>query len=134
MNNKPLWCASLSNGETLYEGKGDYVVIPGELSPWQRLLLHIGDTGSSITSLSLYTDGGLRWNLPSAGKNPKFKEFQDVKKPFSYRMYRKYGMDAQGPNAGREDKYTVIRADYPDGSAIETWVCENTLASWAVAI
>jgi len=132
--NKPLWSASLSNGETLYEGKGNYRRLPGKLSPWERLLQHLQNTGATITSLSLYTDGGLRWNLPSAGKNPHFHEFTNAKKPISYKMFRKMGNDILGKDAGKEDLYTVAHAEYEGGHTVEIWVNDDTRASWSVLL
>jgi hypothetical protein len=136
---KVLFTAGLSNGETVAEGKGNFEEIEGALSPWRRLVAYLEESKATITSLSLYTADGQRWHLPSAGKNPKFKEFADMPKPVSFRFFRKYGADTMGPNAGVEDRYTVIEATYgklvpcPDAPTfkVQVWVDENTLKSWS---
>lgn len=84
---------SLSNGENIYENKGDYLRIPGELPPWERLKQYISDSNLTITSLDLYTDEGNTFNLPSSGQNPKFKAFADSLKPSSYNFFRRAGSD-----------------------------------------
>ncbi len=53
---KPKWTVSLSNGETLYEGKNEYEHSEGEPTPWRRLLNYIEEEELSITSLALYND------------------------------------------------------------------------------
>ena len=51
---KIQWTASLSNGETLFEGKGEYKDIQdGRKSPMQRLFKYVADYGLSITSFGL---------------------------------------------------------------------------------
>jgi hypothetical protein len=48
-------------------------------------------------------------------------------------FYRKAGLDySVNGKRGREDMYAVIRAEYADGTGIETWVDERTLASWTL--
>ena len=130
---KVLWTASLSNGETIYEGKGNFQVIEGALSPWQRLLSYLVDAKVEITSLSLYTNDGKRWTLPSAGKNPKFAELTASPKPFDYRMFRKAA--AEGNSAGiTQEFYTVIEAAFLDGRALQIWVSEDGVSSWSIII
>ena len=132
---KVLFTASLSNGENIYEEKGNFQTTPGALSPWQRFLAYLGETKLKITSLSLYTPDGRRWNLPSAGKNPKFREFAVIEQPVGYRMFRKMGGDAI--NTGEiinPDLYTVIEAQYAGGKKIQVWVDEKTLNSWSLIL
>ena len=110
------WQASLSNGETVYEDKGDYLELPGELSPWQKLLKHISENNLTITSLSLYTDDGARFNLPSLGKNPKFSAFDQATKPFQYILERVIAKDHDPVSGSVEpnsvDWFTTISALY----------------------
>lgn len=131
------WKVSLNNGETLYEGKSDYIEIKDEPSPWQKLLKYISDNSLEITSLSLYTDKGQTWQLPSAGSNPKFREFDNVKKPLDYNLFRKMARQADVVNskAGKayvSDWYTVISAIYKDYE-LQIWVDElNPKNSWTL--
>lgn len=128
---KAKWTVGLSNGETLHEEKGDFCTITGALSPWQRLLGHLAEAGATITSLSLYADDGRRWNLPSAGKAPKFKAFAEAPKPVSFRMFRKAGADLrQDGSVQEQDLFTVAEATYEDGKKLQVWVDEGTLNSW----
>lgn len=131
---KVQWSVSLSNGETLYENKGNFQTIEGELSPYQRLLAFVVDKEVSITSMSLYTDDGNRWNLPSAGKNPRFKAFSDAEKPVSYRFFRKLGQDVTcDGEKGEPEIYSVIEAVYNmDGKRIQVWVDNKTFNSWSL--
>ena len=127
------WFASLSDGSTVYEDKGDYKIIEGELSPWNRLQEYLKN-GIRITSISLYTDDGKRFNLPSAGKNPKFKEFSEAEKPVSYNFFRKAGADVMNNKAQKYEVYSVIEAIYPD-KKLQVWVSEsNSNNSWAVIL
>ena len=129
---KTKWFASLSDGSTVYEDKGDYKVISGGLSPWQRLLSNLD--GRKITSLSLYTDDGKRFNLPSAGKNPKFKAFADAEMPESYNFFRCAGADVMNGQAQEYEVYTVAEAIYKD-KKLQIWVSEaNHNNSWTVIV
>ena len=123
------WQVSLSNGETFYEEKGNFKSIPNIDSPWQRLNEYACDVKADITSLSLYTNDGRSFNLPSAGKNPKFRAFDMQEKPLYYEMYRKLGQDfIKGGNAmnpvSESALFTVIVAYY-DGYQLQLWVDEN---------
>lgn len=134
---------SLDNGETIYEGKGDYQDFQdGRPDPWQRLLRYIVDNGFYITSISLYTDDGLRYNLPTAGKNPKFKAFSDSEKPIDYDFFRKMGREAHATNEDGKiklttpmeisDWYTVGEAIF-NGHKLQIWVDElNPKNSWTL--
>lgn len=134
-----LWQVSLSSGETFYEEKGDYISVPGQLSPWQRLQKYIVETKTEITSLSLYTNDGRTFNLPSSGKNPKFRPFSVSKKPIDYNMCRYLGQDiritgSKQETIGSSDHFTVIEAIYPDYK-LQVWVDEkNTRNSWTLVV
>lgn len=136
------WQVSLSNGETLYEDKGDYEIIPGQESPWQRLQTHLSETGATITSLSLYTDDGRTFNLPSAGKNPKFAEFAQIEAPLDFDMCRKIARETdmtgkkdgslQAQNHRVSEWFTIIKAIYEDYT-LEVWVDElNINNCWSL--
>lgn len=131
---KVLFTAGLSNGETIHENKGNFEMIEGALSPWQRLLRYLEETGTTITSLSLYTAAGSRWNLPSAGKNPKFKAFGDAPQPVSFRFFRKMGQDYSSSHVkvGGPDRFSVIEATYQDGRILQVWVDDMTENSWTM--
>lgn len=137
-----LWKVSLDNGETFYENKGDYKSIPGKPSPWQRLQKYISDNKLEITSLSLYTDKGQTWQLPSAGSNPKFREFSNIEKPIDYDLSRKMARDTiviRGKKGELKNKgtkvtswLTVASAIYPDYE-LQIWVDEfNPRNSWTI--
>lgn len=134
---------SLSNGETFYEGKAPFEEIKGELSPFQRLIQYTVRNKCEITSLSLYVekDGKTRtFNLPSAGKNPKFKEFTVQKeKPIDFQVYRKLAQDFNIVDkniTGSEvvEWYTVAEAIYPT-YRLQLWVDEvNPDNCWVLAV
>lgn len=130
---KAKWQVSLSNGETFFEGKGSFKEIEGELSPWQRLIRYTADKKIEITSLSLYTDDGRTFNLPSLGKNPKFRPFLEVDKPIDYNLARYVARDISGIKEGNEGKvtsvkvsdwFTVAEAVYSTYK-LQLWVDEN---------
>lgn len=132
---KVKWQVSLSNGETFFEGKGPFREVEGEDSPWQKLDQYTAEVGATITSLSLYTDDGRTWNLPSAGKNPQFREFALHKPPFDYVCSRK--VTRQMGKSGEmkiSSWYTVAIAFYPDHQ-LQIWVDErNTRNSWVLVV
>lgn len=129
-----LWSVSLSNGETIHEEKGEYKSREGVPSPWCRLMAYIDECDVQITSLSLYTDEGHRFNLPSLGSNPRFKAFANAEKPVSFRMFRKLGADVMGKNIVSQDLYTVIEATYADSKVLQLWVDERTFSVWTLII
>ncbi len=131
MKTQVMWTVSLSNGETLYEGKNEYQIVAGEPSPWQRLNKYIDKNNLKITSISLYIDGR-RFNLPSSGKNPKFKVFSDAEKPVAYNFFRKMGQDVLGENRTTET-FSIIEAIYKN-KRLQVWVNNETLNSWSVII
>jgi hypothetical protein len=130
--NNVNWAVGLSNGLSLQEGRGDYEVVQGELSPYNRLLTFIEKNNLKITSLSLLC-GDRRWILPSAGKNPKFKIFGEVPQPISYKFFRKLGVDLDFKTGRKEEHYSVIEAQY-EHYKLQVWVNEDTLASWSIII
>jgi len=141
LNHNVKWQVSLSTGETFFEDKGDFIEIPDQLSPWQRLQKYLIENEAQITSLSLYTNDGQSFNLPSAGKNPKFKAFSDLEKPLDYQMFRTIGRNVAGlkngvvvplNEHGFDDWFTVIEAIYSFGS-LQLWVDENNSKnSWVL--
>ena len=129
------WVASLSNGETLYEGKGDYKKVSGELSPWQKLKQHLDNENLRITSLALYSDDGRRFNLPSTGTNPKFRAFSQAEKPESYRFFRQVGVDVKNGQKENEEHFAVIQAEYADGKKLQVWVRDHKPhESWVLIV
>jgi hypothetical protein len=138
MEQKVKWTVSLNNGETLYENKGLFTNVLGELSAWNKLQNYINENNLTITSLSLMTDAGQRWNLPSMGKNPKFKAFDTAVKPYKYVLERKVGVDWDDKD--NLDTFTTISAylkiegnDYKqtiwvqDNNPQVTWVIVNQI-------
>lgn len=126
------WYVSLSNGETFFEGKGDFRDFANMKSPWQRLIDYLIDHKVEITSLGLYTNSGKRFNLASAGSSPKFKNFENAKKPIDYQVERSVAreMSMAGGDAKVVDFYTVARAIYPTYE-LQLWVNNfNPDISW----
>lgn len=115
------WSVSLANGETFFEEKGAFQTLPGAPSPWQRLLAYCTTHHLTITSLSLYTDEGQTFHLPSNGTNPKFHAFHQAAKPLSYNFYRVVGHDIYDKVF---DHFAVIEAIY-DSYRLQIWVNEN---------
>lgn len=113
---------SLSNGETLYEGKGNFQRLAGLEAPYARLLSYISENNLNITSFALYTDTGKVFNLPSLGNNPKFKEFQEIKKPLSYNLFRKLGKNIE---ANSTEDLLVCAEAYYSGIRLQLWVDDN---------
>lgn len=131
---KVLWSVGLSNGETFVEGKGNFAVIEGALSPWQRLLSYIAEKELVITSLSLITDYGQRWNMPSAGKNPRFRMLGNAKKPIMFRSFVAAASSIREGFKPEEELYIVAEAIFEDGLKMQTWVDNETLASWSIIL
>ncbi len=128
------WTVSLSNGETLYEGKGDFKEVEGEDSPYRKLLKHLDKKDLKITSLGLYNDNNSRWNLPSAGKNPKFKAFDDAEKPKDYRFFRKIGADILSGVPKNEEVFAVIEAQF-ENYKLQLWVRDDSPhESWVLVL
>lgn len=134
---------SLSNGETIIEGKGDYQWLnDGRKSPWQRLIRYTVENKLLITSLSLYSADGRVYTLPPSGKFAKFKGYADrgeKDKPIDYHVERFLARDTHGVMEGGKatmtgslvaEFYTKAIAYYP-GYQLELWVDElDTRNSW----
>jgi hypothetical protein len=120
------WQVGLSNGETFYEDKGIFIEVKDELSPWNKLLEYISHKNLTITSLSLYTDSGQHFNLPSKGKNPKFREFDRLEKPTGFRVFRKIGQEMVygEKKMVMSDWFTVAEAQY-EKCKLQIWVDEQ---------
>lgn len=133
------WQVSLSNGETFFEGKGKFAEIPNEPSPWQKLIRYTAENRVLITSLSLITTDNRTFNLPSAGKSPKFREFSLLEAPIDYQVSRHIAREHDyndGKISGSEttDWFTVAEAIYPDYK-LQVWVDEkNTKNSWVLVV
>lgn len=136
---KVKWQVSLSNGETFFEGKGNYKEIPDVKSPWQRLVQYVAVNKLKITSISLYTDFNQTFNLPSSGNNPKFKPFLDAEKPIDYNMcrYMSREMDvvkSEVKGVKISEWFSVIEAIYSTYK-LQLWVDENnTKNCWVLVV
>lgn len=139
LKHKVLFQVSLSNGETFYEGKGKFVHIDGELSPWQRLIKYTSEKKVLITSLSLYTEDGRTFNLPSAGRDPKFRPFTLAEKPIDFDYHHTLAqehdiVDNKIVKSVASDWFTYIEAIYPDYK-LQLWVDENNTGnSWVLVV
>jgi len=132
LQNKVKWQVSLSNGETFFEGKNEFVRVAGELSPWNKLLAYISENNLNITSISLYTDEGETFNIPSVGKTPKFHAFSEAEKPVSLNFFRKAAKDVVGQTAF--EQYAVIEATF-ESIKLQLWVDESEgKNSWALVL
>ncbi len=131
-----LFQVSLSNGETIFEGKGDYQGIEGQPSPWQRLLSHLAVSAATITSLAIYA-GARRYMLPSVGKGgPNFIAYQEAPRPIGFTFYRKLGqnLNATMQPTSNAEVFAVAQATMPDGSKLELWVSdENPDNCWTLS-
>jgi len=135
MAKKVRWITSLSNGETLYEERGNFKTIDGELSPWLRLLSYLEDNDLKITSIALTYDERTRYNLPSTSNSPKFHAFSEADKPVSFNFFRKYGGNVidGSVDTATADHFTVIEALYEDGKTVQVWVDEANGNSWTLS-
>ena len=136
MIKKVRWIVSLSNGQTLYEERGNFKTIDGELSPWLRLLLYATENNLSITSIALTFDERTRYNLPSLGKNPKFHAFANAPKPIAFNFFRKMGGDVIEGAIDQEtaDHFAVIEAQYEDGKVVQLWVDDSNGNTWTLMV
>lgn len=124
-----VWQAGLSNGETHTENKGRFIAAPEQLSPWLQLQQYLKENNLYITSLCL-TDGRRTFNLPSAGKNPKFAAFANAPKPINYTYGKPFGIDLK-PGAKMANFY-AIEAEYP-GLFLQLWVDQHNINnSWVL--
>lgn len=143
-NQRIFWQVSLSNGETFYEGKGNFIRVAGQLSPWNKLIKYTIEKKVLITSLSLYTyDKGIdtprTFNLPSAGRDPKFAPFAVAEKPIDFKCGHFLAQEHDVVNnvivkSVPTDWFAVIEAIYPD-KRLQLWVDENnTRNSWVLVV
>lgn len=143
-NPQVCFIASLSNGETYTEGKGDYAWLPGLKSPWNRLVRYSAENKLTITSISLFTPGGATYTLPPAGGKPRFKAFTELtpeEKPIDFEVKRFIARNidvgvankkAEVKNWAVEEFYTIAEAIYKD-HVLQIWVDEiNNRHSWTV--
>lgn len=139
LNHNVLFQVSLSNGETFFEGKGNYQDLPGLPSPWQRLIRYTAENKLLITSLSLYTKDGRTFNLPSSGRDPKFRPFALADKPIDFNVCRYMArehdiVDNKVQNTEVSEWFTVAEAIYPDYK-LQLWVDErNTKNAWTLLV
>jgi hypothetical protein len=123
------WEVSLSNGKTFQEDKGDFVLIAGELSPWNKLLKYIEENQVSITSFALINEHGQVFHLPSTGRQPKLRLFDMVEKPVSFKFGRRMATNLDGSG---DDLFTFATAVYPTYE-LSIYVDENnTNNCWSV--
>ena len=117
-----FWRVSLSNGETFHENKRPFRRIAGELSPWERLKIHMEREGAHITSLSLYANDGKTWNMPSAGGNPHFAAFASAPKPDAFNFFRRAGQSFNVDLAlTQQHVFAVAEATIGTGK-VQVWV------------
>jgi hypothetical protein len=135
------WSVSLSNGETIHEGKGEYEEIDGELSPWQKLQAHLETLNAGapadpvrITSLWLTTQSGATLNLPSAGRNPRFRALGEAHAPTAFRMFRNAAADIVDGLTVNGEIYTVAEATFADNKRLQIWVDEATGNAWCLTL
>lgn len=133
------WKIGLSDGTNYIEGNAPFDVIQGELSPWLRLQDHIKDNNLTIKSLSLIelfpdAQDNRTFNLPSAGKNPKFRAFDMAEKPKDYNFFRMVAGDINSKDQTKIDtEFAVIEAIYENHS-VQLWVDErNTRNCWVLS-
>lgn len=126
------WKVGLSNGENFVEGMGEFSFIDGEQTPWQRLGAYIQTNSLKITSLAIEKDGVI-YNVPSQGKNPKFRAFALSEKPLDYNFFRVFGtdMNRRGLRIGKPDLYAVVQAIY-NNYKLELWVDEQSNSCWTL--
>lgn len=139
---KVCFIASLSNGETITEGKGEWCwTKDGRPSPWNRLIRYAIDKKATITSLSLFTPGGATFTIPPVGKARFTGYAKETTKPLDYQVGRHlirdmdvgaHGNDVEVKDVQVIEFYTYAEAIYADFS-IQLWVNElNPLHSWVV--
>lgn len=137
MTHNVAWQVSLSNGETVSEGLGRFSEVEGEISPWQKLLVYLSENNLQITSLSL-VNVYRTFNLPSAGKNPKFRPFSLSPKPLGYECRRYVSREAHTGKelalASPHELFTVGVAIYKDYE-LQLWVDENATENcWTLLV
>lgn len=133
------WKVGLSDGNNYIEGIAPFDTVSGELSPWLKLQKYIKENNLTIKSLSLielFPDArkNRTYNLPSAGKNPKFRAFDIASKPIDYKFFRMVAGDVTSNNNTKIDtEFAVVEAIYETYS-LQLWVDErNTRNCWVLA-
>lgn len=130
MTPEARWKVSLSNGETLYEEKGNFKSSKEErFSPWKRLILYIEELNENsekpieITSIGIYTDDGRTFNLPSGGRVPKFHAFFTAKKPRAFNMFKASSSGISMRRGANREEYNFIVAEaIYDIGRLQMWV------------
>lgn len=136
---KIQWTASLSSGETLFEGKGDYEdVQDGRPSPYNRLLKYITENKLEIMSFGLYTEDGRTYHLPSISERYKIPYFNDEARPYDYNIFRYVESPVTGSETSiTQDKiekwFTVAEAFYTN-FRVQIWVDERDTRNCRVHI
>ena len=102
---KVNWTASLSNGETFFEGKGIFEEVENELSPFQKLIKYTAQKEVFITSFGLYC-GKHTYHLPSTTLRYKIGMLDNEIKPIDYRVFRYIDADL---NCDLGDEYNLER-------------------------
>jgi len=123
MTHNVIFLVSLSNGETLYEGRGILAEIPGGKSAWALLTDYLISKKLEITSMSLSAPHGRRFNLPSAGNKPNFPWFKDIERPLDFNCFRAM-TDSHRGGETQTFLYSVIEAIYPK-YRLQMWVDDN---------
>lgn len=136
--------ASLSDGQTIVENKGDWCWLEGLKSPWQRLVRYTAENKLLITSLSLYTPLGTTFTLPTIGGKPRFKGYTNLtpeEQPIDYEVKRFIAQEhdvgvkmkkAEVKKTAIEEFYTIAEAIYKE-HILQIWVSEiNLNHSWTV--
>lgn len=127
------WQVSLSNGETLNEDKGNFIN-DHTSSAWSKLRIYTQENNLEITALSLVTNDGRTFNLPSGGKRPRFSAFYNVEKPVGFNFGHKLGQDIQNTTGVTDDLFIFIEATYPDYS-LQLWVDEHNVDNcWVLVL
>ena len=103
------WMVGLSNGQICIEGKGDYIEIENEPSPWNRLLKYITLNHLKITASGILKDGHTYY-LPS--QTPRF----GGEIPLDYGYGRLVDAEVYGTKEGKRNisRYIFIDAVYTD--------------------
>jgi len=128
---KIQWTASLSNGETFFEGKGDYKDIQdGRKSPIQRLFKYVTRHNLEITSFGLYHQNGTTIHLPSLSKRYNIGLLESEARPIDYNLFRY--VDAE-VSVSPEDSNKEIKLD-PNGFKSWWTVAEGIYENFRVQI
>jgi hypothetical protein len=115
--NTGTWVATLSDGSTVVENQGEWVVREGESTPWVRLTHFLGDNDLHLTSLRLNFNGRTV-HLP----RPSFDKFgyaEIAKEPLYYSL--SYHVEAEMDMSGGLVDQTLfmdLAAHYPNDQAL----------------